>query len=178
MGGAHKVMAKRKREVVDPLHVVDENQRRTDRAKRTVRGLKDPQRLKRYRFLPIVGKEQRLQPVRCRRHGGERQQKIGGCCERHFAFRLVTNDAEPVRQRRLSGRLCQQPALPAARIAHNDSSCDVPCGSGTGAANIVKVKALPLSARGTNRVAKSLSASSRGPASMSITPDSRSAWIS
>jgi hypothetical protein len=63
MGGADEVMAKRERELVDPLHIVDENQRRTDHAKRTVRGLEDPQRLKRCRFLPIVGKEERLQPV-------------------------------------------------------------------------------------------------------------------
>jgi hypothetical protein len=44
--------------------------------------------------------------------------------------------------------------------------------------NIVKVKALPPSPSGTTRAGKSWSVSSRGPASMSITPDSRSARIS
>src|SRR6266540_2512062 len=91
MGGAYEVVAKRERELVDPLHVVDENQRRTDHAKRTMRGLENPQRLKRSRFLPIVAEEQRRPP----------------------------------------GRLRQQPALPAARIAHNDSSRDVPRCSGS-----------------------------------------------
>jgi hypothetical protein len=122
-------VAKRERELVDPLHVVDENQRRTDHAKRTVRGLEDPQRLKRCRFLASVIEEQRLQPARSLR-SGERQQEIGGCRERHFAFRLVANDAEPVRQARLRSSLCQQPALPAAGLADNDSSRDVPRRSG------------------------------------------------
>src|SRR5512133_3119623 len=124
MRGTYEVMAKRERELVDPLHVVDEHQRRTDHAKRAVRGLEDPQRLKRCRFLPSLTEEQRLQPARSRR-SRERQQKIGGRGERHFAFRLVANDAEPVRQARLRSALCQQPALPTARIAYNDCSRDI-----------------------------------------------------
>ena len=99
-------MAKRERELVDPLHVVDEHQRRADHAKRTVCGFEDPQRLQHGRFLPIVAEEQRLQPMGDRCHAGERQQKIGNCCERHLALRLVADHAEPVRQRRPDGRLC------------------------------------------------------------------------
>src|SRR6266545_3592378 len=74
MRGTYEVMAKRERELVDPLHVVNENQRRTDHAKRTMRGLENPQRLKRSRFLPSVAQEQRLQPARSRR-SGECQQR-------------------------------------------------------------------------------------------------------
>ena len=70
--------------------------------------------------------------MRCRRLSGDREQEIGGCCEGHFAFRLVADDTEPVRQRRPQGRLCQEPALPAAGLADNDGSGNVPRRSGAG----------------------------------------------
>ena len=124
MGGAYEVVAKRERELVDPLHVVDENQRRTDHAKRTVRGLEDPQRLQRSRLLPIVTQEQRLQPARPAVAASA--SKRSEAAASGTAFRLVANDVEPVRQARLRSSLCQQPALPAARVAYNYRSRDLP----------------------------------------------------
>ena len=132
MGCPSQVVAKRKREIVDPLHVVNEYKRRTDHPKRTMRGLEDTQRLERRRFLPIAGKEERLQPVPFRRFGGECQQEIGGRCKRHVAFRLVADDVEPVQQRCPHGRLCQQPGLTAARLSHDNGSGNLPGCSNSG----------------------------------------------
>jgi hypothetical protein len=45
LGCPNEVVAEREREVVEPLHVVDDDHRRFDASERTVRGLEDPHRL-------------------------------------------------------------------------------------------------------------------------------------
>ena len=106
LGGANHVVEEREGQVVDPLHVVDHEQRRAGLLQRPMRRLEDADRLD---GLAGGGPE-----CRVRRH---RAQQLARGRERYEPLGLVAHDPEDV-PRRPSLALGEQARLPGAGIAH------------------------------------------------------------
>src|SRR5256885_15868534 len=82
VGRADEVVAKRKRKVVEPLKVIDQNERRPNRLERAMGRLEDANRFKR-RGVPRRGAEQKLLELApLRRRAGQRPEELGGGGER------------------------------------------------------------------------------------------------
>ena len=111
-------MAERERELVDPLQVVDDEQRRFERAEGPVRTLEQPHGLERRRARGV--EEHSLDLGSALRHLAEGAQEPGRGRERHLALGLVADDGERVREGRPGSRLGEQPALAAAGLADDD----------------------------------------------------------
>jgi hypothetical protein len=92
-------VTKRERELVEPLKVIDQNERRPDR-ERTMRSLENADRLEQRGVFRGSTEHEFLEPVPVRRRGSQRSEKLRGGSERHPRLRLEANDAKLIRHLR------------------------------------------------------------------------------
>ena len=80
----------------------------------------------RFQRRPLTSRvEQEYPELAASRRSDECPKQVGSSGERHLSLRLVADDAEHSRQRAAIRCLGQKPALPAARVADDDGSCDL-----------------------------------------------------
>jgi hypothetical protein len=92
VGSAGEIVAERNRELVNPLQVVDEDERRPDRPQSLVGGLEHTHRLQpRDRLAGSL--EQKHAQLASSRRVGECPKQVGSGGERHPSLRLVADDA-------------------------------------------------------------------------------------
>ena len=122
-------MAKREREVVHPLQIVDKDKHRPDGPKRVVSRLEDAHGLK-----------QLAEPATRTGRPRESPQQVRGGGERDVLFGLIADDPEALRQCAATRCLREEPTLPAARFPDHDRRRDTP--SGGSAADMVQHREL------------------------------------
>ena len=114
-GRADEVLAQREREVVDPLHVVDDHDLRPERAERAVRRLEHPDGLER-RGLRERAEGDGIEPITVLFHLGQRAQQARGRRERDLLLGLVADDPQGALGAGPCDRLGEQARLARAGI--------------------------------------------------------------
>ena len=158
-------MTEAKREIVEPLEVVDEDERRPHDPQGAVCRLEHSQRIGRGPGFPSRSEDERFEAVSFPLHVPERPEQVRRRRQRHVPLGLVADHAKAIPQPCPLPGFGQQPALPGAWIT-DENSCGGPpaCGCFDGVAESPKFFPPPdEEAHVPERTTKAVVATSRAP---------------